>query len=106
MTEIKLTPGTRLFGADCTTEVIVVIAPATPLAVTIGAIPPSFKPIDRKGESESARSEGNNWAMLGKRYVDEDGSLEVLCTKSGSGVVALNGKPLDLKASKSLPASD
>lgn len=45
-------------------------------------------------------------AQLGKRYTDTDGSLEVLCTRAGTGALALGGTPLGQKAAKPLPASD
>jgi hypothetical protein len=44
--------------------------------------------------------------LLGKRYADEDLGVEVLCTKAGTGTLALDGTPLPIKAAKPLPASD
>jgi hypothetical protein len=44
--------------------------------------------------------------LLGKRYVDEATGLEVLCTKPGAGGLAVDGRPLGVKAPKALPASD
>ena len=44
--------------------------------------------------------------VLGKRYVDEDDTLEVLCTKPGAGTLAVGGRPLVLKSAKPLPSSD
>jgi hypothetical protein len=43
---------------------------------------------------------------LGKRYVDEAGTIEVLCTKPGDGALALDGQPLEVKSAKPLPSSD
>ena len=45
-------------------------------------------------------------AAIGKRYVDEDDTVELLCTKPGEGVPALGGRPLTIKEAKPLPASD
>ncbi|HWC82314.1 MAG TPA: hypothetical protein VG756_20380 [Pseudonocardiaceae bacterium] len=44
--------------------------------------------------------------LLGKRYTDAAGSVELLCTKPGRGSLALDGTPLAVKAAKPLPASD
>lgn len=44
--------------------------------------------------------------LLGKRYVNEAGDLELLCTKPGDGSLASNGVTLMLKEAKALPSSD
>jgi hypothetical protein len=44
--------------------------------------------------------------VLGKRYVDTDTGLEVLCTKPGPGVLTADGRQLTIKAPTALPASD
>jgi hypothetical protein len=44
--------------------------------------------------------------LLGKRYTDPDDAIEVLCTKPGIGTLSVDGKPLEIKATKALPASD
>ena len=45
-------------------------------------------------------------ALMGKRYADEELGLEVLCTRSGSGALTVDGNVLSLKGAKPLPASD
>jgi hypothetical protein len=44
--------------------------------------------------------------LLGKRYVDTDQTLEVLCTKPGDGSLSVGDEPLQVKEAKPLPASD
>ena len=44
--------------------------------------------------------------LLGKRYSDESIGIELLCTKSGLGSLAVDGVPLGQKDAKPLPASD
>ena len=44
--------------------------------------------------------------LLGKRYVDDESDIEVLCTKAGDGALAVDGRPLVLKTAKPLPSSD
>jgi hypothetical protein len=38
--------------------------------------------------------------------VDESSGLELLCTKVGVGQLEADGRPLEIKAAKPLPASD
>ena len=45
-------------------------------------------------------------ALLGKRYHDELSGLEVLCTKSGTGTITVDGRRATIMAPKRLPASD
>ena len=49
--------------------------------------------------------EHKNGTQIGKRYVNEDGSLELLCTKPGEGSLAWPAR-LKLKEAKALPSSD
>jgi hypothetical protein len=49
------------------------------------------------------RAEG---IQVGKRYLDDETGLEVLCSKAGAGSLSLNGKPLAQKEAKKLPSSD
>ena len=44
--------------------------------------------------------------LLGKRYVDAEAQLELLCVKPGAGTLTCNGRPMLLKDAKPLPASD
>src|SRR5581483_11708894 len=43
---------------------------------------------------------------LGKRYVNSDGSLEILVTKAGSGALTVGSAPLEARSAKPLPSSD
>jgi hypothetical protein len=44
--------------------------------------------------------------LIGKRYVNDDESLELLCTKAGDGSVSVGDKILVVRGAKPLPASD
>jgi len=44
--------------------------------------------------------------QMGKRYVNEAETLEMLCTKAGEGSLGLDETPLMIKEAKPLPASD
>jgi hypothetical protein len=102
---ITLKPGTRLFSAVCTTEMIAVKAPAGEVGLTIGGAAPVSSAAERGGSDSVAEGHGGGVSM-GKRYVDEADTIELLCTKAGDGVPALDGVPLQLKEAKALPASD
>jgi len=102
---LTLKPGTRLFSVVCTTEMIVVKASGQPVDVTIGGAPPVTVESERAGGGEVAEGHGGGSA-IGKRYVDADGTIELLVTKPGDGVPAVDGELLTLKEAKPLPASD
>lgn len=100
----ELKPGARLKSAVCTTEAIVVKAPAGNVEVTCGGWPM----VDAKETPDKKEPKGglDSGSALGKRYVNADESLEILCTKAGSGTIGLGDEPLGLKEAKPLPASD
>ena len=47
-----------------------------------------------------------NGCVIGKRYVNEAQTIEVLCIKSGDGSLYYNGDELMTKDTKKLPSSD
>ncbi len=100
-----LKPGARLFSAVCTTEMIAVKAPADAVDLTIGGAAPVASAADRDGSGAVAEGFGGGCAM-GKRYVDVDDTVELLCTKPGDGLPAVGGVLMQLKEAKALPASD
>ena len=96
--------GSRLACPDCPTEVVVTRATETSAALACsGAVLVALDETRPQGGHASA-SEGA--PQLGKRYVDEEAGLEVLCTKPGSGELTCEGRALTLKAAKPLPSSD
>jgi hypothetical protein len=102
---LVLKPGTRLYSAVSATELIVVRAPAHEVELTIGGAPALTDAAGRDATAEVVDGHGGS-TLLGKRYVDEAETLELLCTKPGDGVAAVAGTPLALKDAKPLPASD
>jgi len=101
----RLKTGTRIRSAVCSTEAMVIAAPDGDVEVTcggvavidIGAEPPAGATLSPDAAKGSA---------LGKRYVNEAGDLELLCTKPGEGSLGANGVLLTLKEAKPLPSSD
>ena len=102
---VLVRPGTRLFSAVCSTEMIAVKAPGVPVDVTIGGSEPVLAAADRPSDGSVAPGYGGGSAM-GKRYVDADNAIELLCTKPGDGLPALGGVLLEVKDAKPMPASD
>ncbi len=100
-----LKPGTRLRSAVCATEVMVVAAPKGDVEVTCGGVP--ILPIaDEPPAGAAIDPEAKGGTQLGKRYVNEAGDLEMLCTKPGEGSLAAGDAALTVKGAKPLPASD
>jgi hypothetical protein len=100
---LGLRPGDQLASTVCTTRVVVVRVPADrqPL-IECGGSPmvagtPGAKPSPGGPDAVT---------LIGKRYVDADGSVELLCTSSGAGTLACDGEPMTIKSAKPLPASD
>lgn len=103
--ELSLAPGARLFSAVCDAEFIVVRAPSSAVALTIGGVPALASP-DRPADRPAATEGHDGGAAVGKRFADPEAGVELLCTKPGTGVPALDGELIALKESKPLPASD
>jgi hypothetical protein len=104
---VILKPGMTLVSVVDATTILVVKAPADDVTVTCGAEPmtdPASAPSGRPTTTATTAAAGG--AQLGKRYTDEAGSIELLCTKGGSGVLAVDGTALTIKQAKPLPASD
>ena len=100
-----LTVGTRLRSAVCSTEVIVVSAPGRELKISCGGAP--MIAIDAEAPAGGTVSaDAAEGTLLGKRYVNEDGDLELLCTKPGEGSLGDGGALLVQKDAKPLPSSD
>lgn len=102
---ITLKAGSRLFASSSTTEMIAVRAPAGEVDLTIGGHP-ALTDVAGRDLSVEVVAGHDGGASMGKRYVDESGTVELLCTKAGAGVPAVGGALLILKDAKPLPASD
>ncbi|XDO63821.1 hypothetical protein HEP84_55465 [Streptomyces sp. RLB1-33] len=98
-----LRPGDQLASAVCSTRVVVVRAPAGgSVQLSCGGSPM----VPATGAKPAPGGAAEAVTLIGKRYVDADGALEVLCTSSGTGELSCDGVPMTIKAAKPLPASD
>lgn len=101
----QLAVGTRLRSAVCSTEVIVVSAPDRDVELTCGGA--AMIGIDEEpAAGASVSADAAEGTLLGKRYVNDEGDLELLCTKPGEGSVGAEGALLVQKDAKPLPSSD
>ena len=98
-----LRPGDQLASTVCGTRVVVVRAPAQGRPV----IACGGSPMVAAASAPPAPPGGSAAVtLIGKRYVNADGTLELLCTSSGPGELSSDGVPMTRKAAKPLPASD
>lgn len=98
-----LSTGQRLKSGVCTTEIMVISAPQEELDLTCGGAPMTSNGEKQNTAVDPDHAEGTT---IGKRYVNADGKLEVLCVKPGDGSLGVNGDSLKLKDSKKLPKTD
>jgi hypothetical protein len=105
MAKTAIKAGGRFKSAVCETQVMVIKAPASEFALSCGGVDmlgtgataPASAALDSAHAAET---------LIGKRYVNADESLELLCTKGGKGSLALDGVALQVKQAKQLPSSD
>lgn len=99
-----LKAGARFKSAVCDTQVMVVKSPAGEVDLRCGGVEMIAPTATASGGSlDAAHAAGT---LIGKRYVNADESLELLCTKGGKGSLSLNGTALEVKQAKQLPSSD
>lgn len=103
MAKTVLKAGSRFKSAVCETQVMVIKAPAGEWALACGGSDMIAPTASGSGTPDAALS-GDT--LIGKRYVNADESLELLCTKGGKGTLTLDGTPLEIKQAKQLPSSD
>jgi len=101
---VKFRAGQQLVSAVDTTAVIVIRAPEREGTLTCGGVVMAAVGETISGAEPDPSLMGGS--QIGKRYVDEGDTIQVLCTKAGEGTLALDGKPLMIQAAKPLPASD
>jgi len=104
--QLVMKPGTRLRSTVCQTQVIAVRSEGARYALTCGGAPMALLTQQDGAQAGQPGPASASGTQLGKRYVSADGSLELLCTRAGSGTLAVDGVAMQVKAAKPLPASD
>ena len=99
-----LKAGSRLKSAVCSSELMVVVAPEGDVNLTCGGAPVIDLAADAAGGDVDP--DHKTGTQMGKRYTNEAGDIEVLCTKPGEGSLAIDGTALEIKGAKPLPSSD
>ena len=97
-----LKPGLRLKSTVCDGEAMVV--KAIDVILTCGGVPMTATGDTANGAE--ADPEHMFQCLIGKRYVNAEETLEVLCVKSGEGSFGHDGQMLMGKETKRLPSSD
>ena len=93
--------GTKLKSAVDETEVMVV--KAADVVVSCGGVPMAESKPDALAAIDPSFAEGTR---MGKRYVDQAGTIELLCVKAGMASLSVDGVILQTKDAKPLPSSD
>jgi hypothetical protein len=101
---MPLKAGARFKSAVCETQVMVIKAPPGEFELSCGGAEMLAPSADMGASTLHSQHAGGT--LIGKRYVNADESVELLCTKGGKGALVLNGTPMEVKQAKQLPSSD
>ena len=98
-------PGTRLYSSVCESEVMIIKYSG---AAEIRCGGQAMSDVKNSPDAERSSMDENLAAgtLMGKRYVDESDSMELLCVKPGVGSLSCGDEPLREKETKRLPSSD
>jgi len=97
--------GTRLKSAVCSSELMLIVAPDRDVDLACGGV--SVIELGADAPAGAALDpDQKQGTQMGKRYTNEAGDIEVLCTKPGEGGLAVDGVALEVKGAKPLPSSD
>jgi hypothetical protein len=100
-----LKAGLRLKSCVCSTEVMVIRAPAIQADISCGGVamvaPTEGAPADARLDPTQAQG-----TLIGKRYIDAQDRVEVLCTQGGAGSLMFDRVAMMVKQAKALPSSD
>ncbi|TAM12170.1 MAG: hypothetical protein EPN72_06270 [Nevskiaceae bacterium] len=103
MARTALKAGGRFKSATSEAQVMVIKAPAGEFDLSCGGAPMVAMSATETAAPDAADT---GEALIGKRYVNADESLELLCTKGGRGTLKVNCAALAIKQAKQLPSSD
>lgn len=102
---MKINAGMRIKSAVCSMEAVVIKAPSAGENILCGG-QVMVQMSDAKPDVAPLAQAQHGHALIGKRYVDEESGLELLCSKQGFGALEFEGRELILKQPKPLPSSD
>jgi hypothetical protein len=99
-----LKPGSRLKSRVSDAEFVVIRASESDTTLSSGGV--DAVAMDSETPRVDIVGDNSGEVLLGRRYVDELDTFEVLCTKTGTGDLAIDTRPLHMKTAKPLPSSD
>ncbi len=98
-------PGLRLKSAVCPTQIMIIRSPPMTADICCGGVEMlalAEQPAPG-AQLDPAKAQGS---LIGKRYVDAQDRVEMLCTQGGAGSLTIDGVLMELKRAKALPSSD
>jgi hypothetical protein len=102
---MEIKPGSRWKSAVCDAQMVVVRPPKVAGQLQCGGVA-VLDLSDTATPNGDVHPDHAGGVLIGKRYTDADSGIEVLGAKAGKGSLAFDGRPLQLKDAKPLPASD
>lgn len=94
-------PGSKLKSQVCDVEIMIIRAGSG--QIECGGVAMAE---DKPDTLAAIDAQHSGSTLMGKRYVDGAGTMELLCVKGGAGSLSVDGIPLVMKDAKPLPASD
>ncbi|MEJ7582865.1 MAG: hypothetical protein WKF43_02030 [Acidimicrobiales bacterium] len=102
---MRLRPGLRLSSVVCEAQVVVVRAPEAEVDIGCGGAPMVEAGADGPSGAVLDGSLGDA-PLIGKRYVEDETGVELLCSRAGTGALTVDGRVMVAKGAKPLPSSD
>ena len=102
---MEIKPGSRWKSAVCDAQLVVVRPPKQSGELHCGGV--AVRDLnDAAAAAGEVHPDHAGGVLIGKRYTDAESGIEVLGAKAGKGSLAFDGRALQLKDAKPLPASD
>lgn len=98
-----LKSGAKFKSVVCETQVMIIRGLPGEHELSCGGAPMIGPAEEGSGALDPGEAEGTG---MGRRYVNADEALELLCIKGGAGTLYLDGAKLEPKQAKALPSSD
>lgn len=99
---IQIKPGIRLYSTVCDTEIMVIKGMGEE-SLKCGGVVMATSASQRVSKFQDDQIQKS---LIGKRYINNDGTLEVLCTRPGAGNLTVDNENLIIKQAQALPSSD
>jgi hypothetical protein len=99
--------GQQMQSRVCSGKVIVLRAPKDESVIlSCGGVPMVDAGAAEARDKQNADPALLGGSVMGKRYVDAEAGVQLLCVTAGEGTLTVNGRPLEIEAAKQLPSSD